>query len=195
MEKVSRGEIIWEKTRGLEDGLTHNFISLHLEPEYKQTVANSKLESLCSNANSEVWFCKAEDLGMLCFLSAPTEAMATTSLWMNSLVCIFPKPQGQWMTKSVDLRVWYSLVYKSSSSYYSVLSHLMEVVRGLLFFWMQNPDISVLTERGLDHLSICPLPDLFCTYNSLIPHLPLPIRQDCWIYAPFKNTSVFLISG
>lgn len=84
MEKVSRGEIVREKTRrGLQDGLTYNFISL--DPEYKQTMANSKLESLQSKTCWEVCFCGAEDLGTLCCMNAPTETLTTTSLWMNSL--------------------------------------------------------------------------------------------------------------
>lgn len=41
--------------------------------------------------------------------------------------------------------------------------------------------------RGLDHVPICPLPDFFCAYNSPIPHLPFPIKQDQWSYSPFKN--------
>lgn len=78
----------------------------------------------------------------------------------------------------------YDLVTKS---YCSVLKHLMEVGRGLFSSWIQTPDIWVLVWRGLDHVPICPLPDFFRAYNSPIPHLPFPIKQDQWSYSPFKN--------
>lgn len=153
---------------------------------------NSKLEWLKSKTSSEVEFVELKTWGC-CASEMPLRRLwLTSSLWMNSLGNV-PQTLGP-VNDNISRpgsMISFGLAehqYFGALSYCCILSHIMEVGRGLFSSWIQAPEIWVLVKRGLAHVCICPLPDFFCAYSWPIPHLPLLIEQDQWSYPPFENT-------